>query len=83
MPKYQRGVTLPLPEATAGRRILAGLAIRILRRIYRPGFGYHKAGVMLLGIRVDLILKGIAATINQDAIALGTVGAEDIDMDIV
>ncbi len=51
VPQYQRGVTLPLPEATSDTRILAGLAQRILRRIYRPGFGYHKAGVMLLDLR--------------------------------
>jgi DNA polymerase V len=44
-------VTLPLPEATADTRILAEWALRILRRIYRPGFGYHKAGVMLLDLR--------------------------------
>jgi DNA polymerase V len=37
-----------LPEATADTRVLTQWAIRILRRIYRPGFGYHKAGVMLL-----------------------------------
>ena len=50
-PQYQRGVTVPLPAATADTRILAGWARRILRRIYRPGFGYHKAGVMLLDLR--------------------------------
>lgn len=51
MPQYQRGVTLPLPEATSDTRILAGWARRILRRVYLPGFGYHKAGVMLLDLR--------------------------------
>ncbi len=51
VPQYQRGVTVPLPEATADTRILSGWARRILRRIYRPGFGYHKAGVMLLDLR--------------------------------
>lgn len=50
-PQYQRGVTLPLPEATSDTRILAGWARRILRSIYRPGFGYQKAGVMLLDLR--------------------------------
>jgi DNA polymerase V len=40
-----------LPEATSDTRILAKCAGRILRRIYRPGFGYHKAGVMLLDLR--------------------------------
>lgn len=39
-----------MPEATADTRVLTQWAIRILRRIYRPGFGYHKAGVMLLDL---------------------------------
>ena len=49
-PQYQRAMTVPLPEATADTRVLAGWAIRALRRIYRPGFGYHKAGITLLEI---------------------------------
>lgn len=50
VPQYQKGITVPLPEATADTRVLTQWAIRILRRIYRPGFGYHKAGVMLLDL---------------------------------
>ncbi len=50
-PQYQRGVTIPLPAATDDTRVLTRWALRILRRIYRPGFGYHKAGVMLLDLR--------------------------------
>jgi DNA polymerase V len=49
-PQYQRAMTVPLPEATADTRVLAGWAIRALRRIFRPGFGYHKAGIALLEI---------------------------------
>lgn len=49
-PQYHRAMTVPLPEATADTRVLAGWAIRALRRIYRPGFGYHKAGITLLEI---------------------------------
>lgn len=49
-PQYQRAMTVPLPEATADTRVLAGWAIRALQRIYRPGFGYHKAGITLLEI---------------------------------
>lgn len=49
-PQYQRAVTVPLPEATADTRVLTGWALRVLRRIYRPGYGYHKAGVMLSNI---------------------------------
>jgi len=46
-PQYQRSVTVPLPEPTADTRQLVRWAIRILRRIYRPGYAYQKAGVML------------------------------------
>lgn len=51
VPQYQKGITVPLPEATADTRVLTQWAIRVLRRIYRPGYGYHKAGVMLLDLR--------------------------------
>lgn len=50
VPQYQRGVTVPLPEASADTRVLTAWALKVLRRIYRPGFGYHKAGVMLLNL---------------------------------
>lgn len=50
VPQYQRAVTVPLPEATADTRILTMWAIKVLSRIYRPGYGYHKAGVMLSNI---------------------------------
>jgi len=49
-PQYQRAVTVPLPEASSDTRVLTQWALRVLRRIYRPGFGYHKAGVTLLNI---------------------------------
>ena len=49
-PQYQRVMTIPLPEATADTLVLIAWGLRVLRRIYRPGFGYHKAGVALLNI---------------------------------
>ena len=49
-PQYQRAVTVPLPDATADTRVLTAWALRVLRRIYRAGYGYHKAGVMLADI---------------------------------
>ncbi|MBK7416485.1 MAG: Y-family DNA polymerase [Dechloromonas sp.] len=49
-PQYQRAVTVPLPDATADTRVLTAWALRVLRRIYRTGYGYHKAGVMLADI---------------------------------
>lgn len=50
-PQYQRAVTVPLPEATDDTRILTRWTLRVLRRIYRAGFGYHKARIALLEIR--------------------------------
>jgi DNA polymerase V len=49
-PQYQRAVTVPIPEATSDTRVLTKWALRILRRIYRAGFGYHKAGITLMNI---------------------------------
>lgn len=37
-PQYQKGLTVPLPEATADTRLLVAWALRILKRIYRPGY---------------------------------------------
>ncbi|MBN9423469.1 MAG: Y-family DNA polymerase [Candidatus Accumulibacter sp.] len=50
VPQYQRAVTLALPEATADSRVLTRWTLQILKRIYRPGYGYHKAGITLMEI---------------------------------
>lgn len=50
VPQYQRAVTVPLQEATSDTRTLTQHALNVLKAIYRPGFGYHKAGVMLLDL---------------------------------
>lgn len=50
-PQYQKTMTVPLPEATDDTLELVGWGLRILKRIYRPGFAYQKAGCMLSEIR--------------------------------
>jgi DNA polymerase V len=50
-PQYQRSMTIPLPGATADTRVLVNWALKVLRRIYRLGFAYQKAGVMLSELR--------------------------------
>ncbi len=50
-PQYQRGLSLPLPEASDDTLRLTRLALWGLRRIYRPGYAYQKAGVMLMDLR--------------------------------
>ncbi|MDI3258392.1 MAG: Y-family DNA polymerase [Sinobacteraceae bacterium] len=49
-PQYSRGVTVPLPHACDDRLELARAAVAGLQALYRPGFSYKKAGVMLMEI---------------------------------
>lgn len=45
--QYQRTVTVPLARPSADTLKLVTAAVAVLERIYRPGFAYHKSGVML------------------------------------
>lgn len=46
-PQYSRGVTVPLPESSDDTLMLTAAALAGLKLIYRTGFAYQKAGVML------------------------------------
>lgn len=50
VPQYQCAFTVPLPEASSDTRVLTKWALLVLRRIYQPGYGYHKAGITLMNI---------------------------------
>lgn len=50
-PQYQRSLTQPLPDATADTRLLVNWGVKILRQIFRAGYAYQKAGVMLSELR--------------------------------
>lgn len=47
LPQYAQGITLPLAPPTDDTRQLAGAALQGLQRIYRAGFSYQKAGILL------------------------------------
>lgn len=49
-PQYQRGLTIPMPEATDDTFRLTRAALWGLKRIYRTGYAYQKAGVALLNL---------------------------------
>lgn len=49
-PQYQQAILMPLPLPTADTRLLCQAALSGLRRIYRSGYAYQKAGVMLTEI---------------------------------
>ena len=50
-PQYQRGLTIPLPEPTDDTLRLTTIARWGLKKIYRPGFAYQKAGIALMNLR--------------------------------
>ena len=49
-PQYSRSMVVPLRSPTSDTPALATAAAHALRMIYRPGFVYAKAGVMLLDL---------------------------------
>ena len=44
-------VTVPLVRPSADTRVIVGTAVRAVQGMYRPGFNYAKAGVMLVDLR--------------------------------
>ncbi len=66
-PQYQRNLTLPLPDATSDTRELVYWASHILRRLYRLGYAYQKAGVMLSDLRPAALAQGsLLAAVDPD-----------------
>lgn len=48
--QYSNSITVPLPNASSDTRLLVRAALFGLKRIYREGYAYKKAGVILTGI---------------------------------
>jgi DNA polymerase V len=71
-PQYQKSVTVPLPEHTADTRELTGYALGILANIYRPGFAYQKAGVMLSELQPKHVRQGSLFTDSEGEARSGT-----------
>lgn len=49
-PQYQRSIVVPLETPTDDTRVLCHAALSGLKHIYRTGYAYQKAGVMLMEI---------------------------------
>lgn len=79
VPQYQRAVTVPLPEVTSDTRVLTRWALRVLRRIYRPSYGYHKAGITLMNIvpASNLQFSLFASSATEDARSQQLMGVLD------
>jgi DNA polymerase V len=57
-PKYSRSITVPLRRPTADTNLLVAAAVAGLKVIYKPGYDYIKAGVMLLELQADTVHQG-------------------------
>jgi DNA polymerase V len=49
--QHSPSATIPLVRPSADTRVIISTAVRALREMYRPGFNYAKAGVMLVDLR--------------------------------
>lgn len=56
--QYSASVTISLPRATADTLELLAASQQALARLYRPGFTYHKLGVMLGEFTPDALRQG-------------------------
>ena len=50
-PQYSRSASVPLPSPTSDSAHITQAANALLKHIYRPGFQYAKAGVMLMDLQ--------------------------------
>jgi len=66
--QYSRSITVPLRKPSCDSAALTATAVRGLRAIFKPGFNYAKAGVMLLDLQ--------AADAEQGELDLDDPGAD-------
>lgn len=53
--QYSRSMTIPMRRPSADTAATVAAALAGLRAIYRPGFKYAKAGVMLIDLQADTV----------------------------
>ena len=54
-PQYSRSICMPLRWPTADTSTLVSAAVAVLKAIFRPGFNYAKAGVMLIDLQAETV----------------------------
>ena len=64
--QYSRSTTVPLRRPSADTAVLVAAALAGLQAIYRPGFKYAKAGVMLLELQSEAVQQGELALQRDD-----------------
>lgn len=58
-PQYARSTTSKLVQPTQDSRQLIEVAVGLLRALYRPGYQYKRAGVMLMELRPEGLEQGL------------------------
>jgi DNA polymerase V len=58
VPQYSANLVLPLPRASSDTPTLIGVALKGLERIFKAGYRYQKAGVMLTDITPGACRQG-------------------------
>ncbi|MDD5581321.1 MAG: DUF4113 domain-containing protein [Methylobacter sp.] len=80
-PYYGNSQTAALPSPTNDTRLLVRTAIWLVKRLYRPGVVYQKAGVLLndlvlaAGVQWDLFFDASEATYAQRATVMAVLDA--------
>jgi len=64
--QYSRSITVPLRRPSSDTALVVAAALAGLRAIYRAGFKYAKAGVMLLELQSDRVQQGELALQVED-----------------
>ena len=64
--QYSHSITVPLRRPSADTALVVAAALTGLQHIYRPGFKYAKAGVMLLELQSDCVQQGELALQVED-----------------
>ena len=70
--QHSPSLTVPLVRPSADTRVIVGTAVRAIQEMYRPGFNYAKAGVMLLDLRPQGQQQGeldLFGTLDETAVA--------------
>ena len=55
--QYSRSIVVPLLRPSADTSVIVQAAVMGLQAIYRPGYKYAKAGVMLLDLQPDSVVQ--------------------------
>jgi DNA polymerase V len=74
--QHSPSLTVPLVRPSADTRVILGTAVRAIQQMYRPGFNYAKAGVMLVDLQPQGLQQGELDLFGTKDDAPGAASAE-------